>query len=77
VALYQKSLRKDEKVQGSRAGYEDHFSIPVNSMFESGCLSKDPQNPSIDELTMNIDYYMDSNNTMVEYNLNDMFGDLL
>jgi hypothetical protein len=77
VALYQKSLRKDKRVQGSGAGYETHFSIPTNSMLEAGCSSKDPHNPSTDEPTLNVDDYMDSDNTMVEYNSNDMFSDLL
>jgi hypothetical protein len=77
VALYQKSLEKDKRVQGSGAGYEAHFSILTNSMFEVGCLSKGPQNPSTDEPALNVDDYMDSDNTMVEYNLNDMFDDLL
>jgi hypothetical protein len=77
VALYQKSLGKDKKAQGSGSGYEAHFFIPTNSMFEVGCLSKDPQNPSTDEPTLAIDDYMDSDNTMVEYLSNDMFGDLL
>jgi hypothetical protein len=77
VALYQKSLGKDKKVQGSGVGYEAHFTTPTNSMFETGCLSKDLQNPSTDEPTLNVDDYMDSNNTMVEYNLNEMFSDLL
>jgi hypothetical protein len=35
MALYQKSLGKDKKVQGSRSGYEAHFSIPTNSKFEA------------------------------------------
>jgi hypothetical protein len=75
--LYQKSLGKDKKAQGSESGYEAHFSIPTNSAFEAGCSSKDPQNPSTDEPTFTIDEYIDSNNTIVEYNSNDMFGDLL
>jgi hypothetical protein len=33
VALYQKSLGKDKKAQGSGSGYEAHFSILTNSMF--------------------------------------------
>jgi hypothetical protein len=57
--------------------YEAHFSIPTNSTFEAGCSSKDPQNPSIDEPTLIVDNYMDPDNTMVEYNSDDMFGDLL
>jgi hypothetical protein len=77
VALHQKSLRKDKRVQGSRAGYEAQFSIPTNSTFEAGCSSKDPQNPSTDEPMLNVDDYMDSDNTMVEYNSNNMFDDLL
>jgi hypothetical protein len=54
-----------------------HFSIPTNSMFEASCSSKDPQNSSNNEPILNVDEYMDSDNTMVEYNSNDMFGDLL
>jgi hypothetical protein len=77
VALYQKSLEKDKKAQGSWSRYEAHFSILTNSMFEVGCSSKDPHNPSTDEPTLIVDDYMDSDNTMVEYNSNDMFGDLL
>jgi hypothetical protein len=77
VALSQKSIGKDKKAQGLGFGYEAHFSIPTNSMFEASCSSKDPQNSSIDEPTLTVDDYMDSNNTMVEYASNDMFGDLL
>jgi hypothetical protein len=77
VALYQKSLVKDKKAQGSGAGYEAHFTILTNSMFEASCSSKDPQNPRTNELTLNVDDYMNSDNTMVEYNSNDMFSDLL
>jgi hypothetical protein len=42
VALYQKSLGKDKKAQSLRSGYEAHFSIPTNSMFEADCSSKYP-----------------------------------
>jgi hypothetical protein len=72
-----KFLRKGQKAQGLGPRYEAHFSISTNSMFEVGCLSKDPQNPSTDEPTLTVDEYMDSDNTMVEYILNDMFIDLL
>jgi hypothetical protein len=77
VALYQISLEKDKKVQGSRARYEPHFSIPMNLTFEADCSRKDPQNPSTDEPTLNVDDYMDSDNTMMEYNSNNMFDDHL
>jgi hypothetical protein len=49
----------------------------MNLTFETGCSSKDPQNSSTDEMMLNVDDCMDSDNTMAEYNLNDMFGDLL
>jgi hypothetical protein len=77
VALYQKFLGKDKKAQGSGYEYEAHFSISTDSKFEDGCLRKDPQNPSINEPTLTVDDYMHSNNTMVKYASNDMFGDLL
>jgi hypothetical protein len=76
VALYQKSIGKDKKVQGSGSGYEAHFCVPTNSTFEAGCSSKDLQNPSNNEPTLTVDDYIDSDNTTVEYNLNDMFSDL-
>jgi hypothetical protein len=65
VALYQKFLGKDKKTQGSGSGYDAHFSIPTDSKFEAGCLSKDSQNPSTIETTLIVDDYMDSDNTMV------------
>jgi hypothetical protein len=77
VALYQKSLGKDKKAQGSGSGYEAHFSISTNLMFKAGCSSKDPQNLSTDKLTLTIEDYMDSDITMVEYASNDMLDDLL
>jgi hypothetical protein len=77
VALYQKSLGKDKKAQGSRSGYEAHFSNLTNSMFEAGFSNKDPQNPRTDEPTLIVDDYIDSDNTVVEYAMNDMFSDLL
>jgi hypothetical protein len=77
VALYHKCLGKDKKAQGSASAYEAHFSILTNSMFEAGYSSKDPHNPSTDEPTLTIDDYMDSDNTMVKYASNDIFGDLL
>jgi hypothetical protein len=75
--LYQKSLEKDKKAQGSGSRYEAHFCIPADSKFEVGCSSKDPKNPSTDEATLTVDDYIDLGNTMVEYALNDMFGDLI
>jgi hypothetical protein len=77
VTLYQKSLGKDKKAQGSGSGYKAHFSIPTNLKFEAGCSSKDPLNPSTDGAILIVDDYMDLDNTIVEYNSNDMFGDLL
>jgi hypothetical protein len=77
MALYQKSLGKDKKVQGLGSEYEAHFSIPTNSIFEVGCSSKDPHNPSTNEPTLSVDDYIDLDNTIVKYNSNDMFSDLL
>jgi hypothetical protein len=77
MALYQKSLGNDKRAQGSRSRYEAHFSILTNSTFEADCSSKDPHNLSNDEPTLPVDYYMDLDNIMMEYNSNDMFIDLL
>jgi hypothetical protein len=43
VALYQKSLGKDNRFQCSGVGYEAHFFILTNSTFEASCSSKDPR----------------------------------
>jgi hypothetical protein len=75
VALYQKSLGKEKKAQGS--GYEAHFTILNNLKFEDDGLSKGPQEPSTNEPTLTIDDNMDSDNSMVEFASNDMFGGLL
>jgi hypothetical protein len=77
VVSYQKSLEKDKKAQGSGSGYEAHFTIPTNSKFEAGCLSKGSKEPSTNEPTLTTDDYMNTNSTMVEYASYDMFGDLL
>jgi hypothetical protein len=75
VVSYQKSLRKDKKVQGS--GYEAHFTILSDSKYDVGCSRKDPQGPSTDEPTLIIDDYMDTGNAMIEYASNDVFDDLI
>jgi hypothetical protein len=77
VALYQKSLGKDKKAQRSGSRYKAHFFIPTDSKCEVGCSSKGPQGLSTNEPTLTVDDYMDSDNTMVEYTSNDMFGDPL
>jgi hypothetical protein len=77
VALYQKSLGKDKKAQGSESGYEAHFTILTDSKFEASCSSKGPHEPSINEPTLTIDDYMHMDNTIVKYASNNMFGDLL
>jgi hypothetical protein len=77
VVLYQKSLGKYKKAQGSWFGCEAHFTIPTDSKFETGYLSKGAQEPSTNEPTLTTEDYMDTNNIMVEYASNDMFGYLL
>jgi hypothetical protein len=77
VVLYQKSLGKDKKAQWSGFGYEAHFTIPIDSKFKIGCLSKGAQEQSTNEPTLTTEDYMDTNNIMVEYASNDMFGYLL
>jgi hypothetical protein len=62
------------KVQG--LGYEVHFSIPIDSKFEAGCSSKGPQNSSTNDMTLTVNDYMNSDNTMIEYALISIFGDL-
>jgi hypothetical protein len=75
VVLYQKSLGKEQKVQGS--GYEAHFTISSDSKYDASCLSKDPIEPSTNGPTLTIDDYMDTGNAIVEFASNDVFDDLI
>ena len=75
VALYQQSLGKGKKAVGSE--YEAHFTIPSETKIEAGCSSKGPQEPSTNEPPLTTDDYMDTENTLVEFASNDVFGDLI
>jgi hypothetical protein len=67
VNLYQKSLKEAEKVKES---YEDHLNAASDEATTSGKCLDEAAKPS--PLT---DDYIDEENMLVEYNLDDMFGD--
>jgi hypothetical protein len=68
VELYQKSLKK---FKNSKRSYESHFNDMTKEATISGTI---PSNPEMPKLTDNDD--MDMENTIIEYNPNDVFGDL-
>jgi hypothetical protein len=67
VDLYQKSLKEIGKAKWS-------YDAPFNATSdEATTSSKHPDEAAKPSLT--IKYYIDGENMIVEYNLNDMFGD--
>ena len=68
VELYQKSLKESNNAKGL---YEAHFNDETKDATTSGTI---PSHPKMTKLTDNDD--MDMENTIVEYNSNDEFGDL-
>jgi hypothetical protein len=67
VDLYQKFLKEAEKVKGL---YEAYFNTAFD---EATTLGK-----RLDEATkasLMVEYYIDGENMIVEYNSNDVFGD--
>jgi hypothetical protein len=68
VELYQKSLKESNN---NKRLYETHFNDVTKEATTSGTI---PSHPKMTKLTDNDD--MDIENTIVEYNSNDVFGDL-
>jgi hypothetical protein len=68
VELYQKSLNA---VNGSKRSYEAHFNYVSKGATTSGTKVEDPEIPRMTDKEN-----MDLENTIVEYNPNDVFGDL-
>jgi hypothetical protein len=68
VELYQKSLKK---FNNNKRSYEAHFN---NMTKEATTLGTIPSNPEMPKLTDTDD--MDMENTIMEYNFNDVFGGL-
>jgi hypothetical protein len=67
VDLYQKSLGEVGKAKGS---YEAHFNATSD---KATTLGKRPDEAAKPSLT--VEDYIDKDNMIIEYNLNDMFGD--
>jgi hypothetical protein len=68
VELYKKSLKESNN---NKRSYEVHFNDMNKVATTSGTIHS---NPEMHKLTDNDD--MDMKNTIVEYNLNNVFGDL-
>jgi hypothetical protein len=68
VELYQKSLKQ---ANGAKRSYEAHFNDVSKEATTLGTKEEDPKIP---KMTDKED--IDMENTIVEYNLNDAFGDL-
>lgn len=68
VELYQKSLKDAGKATGS---YETHFNAEAKGATTSENTFSEAAMPKL-----TVDDYMDTENTIVEYNSNDVFGDL-
>jgi hypothetical protein len=68
VELYQKSLKESNN---NKRSYEAHFNDMTKEATTSGTM---PTNPKMPKLMDNDD--MDMENMIMEYNSNDVFGDL-
>jgi hypothetical protein len=68
VELYQRSLKVSNN---NKISYEAHFNDVTKGATTSGTI---PSNSKMPKLMDNND--MDMENTIMEYNSNDMFGDL-
>jgi hypothetical protein len=68
VGLYQRSLKESNN---AKRLYEAHFNDVTK---ETTTLGTIPSNPEMPKLTKNYD--IDMENTIMEYNSNDVFGDL-
>jgi hypothetical protein len=68
VELFQRSLKESNN---AKISYEAHFSDETKEATTSGTISSSPK---ISKMTDNDD--MDMENTIVEYNSNDVFGEL-
>jgi hypothetical protein len=66
--LYQKFLKDAEKTKRS---YESYFNDKYNEATTSRKISEEAEIPNLTIID-----YMDMENTIVEYNLNDVFGTL-
>jgi hypothetical protein len=68
IDLYQKSLKEAGKAKES---YEAHFNVASDEATTSGMHPDEAAKPSL-----MIEDYIDRENMIIEYNSNDMFGDL-
>jgi hypothetical protein len=66
--LYQKSLKGTGKANGS---FEAHFNAESNEATTLGKIFDEAEKPSL-----TVEDYIDEEHTIIEYNLNDLFGDL-
>jgi hypothetical protein len=66
VDLYQKSLKEGEKSKGS---YEAHFNAASDEATTSGKCPDEATKSSL-----KVEDYINGENMIVEYNLNDVFG---
>jgi hypothetical protein len=66
--LYQKSLKEVRKAKGS---FEAHFNAASDEATTSGKIPDEAEKSSL-----MIKDYIDGENMIIEYNRNDMFGDL-
>jgi hypothetical protein len=68
VELYQRSLKESNNAKRS---YENHFNDETKEATTSGIIHSNPEMPKLTDIEN-----MDMENTIVEYNSNDVFGDL-
>ena len=73
IDLYQKSLGKG-KTEGS--GYEAHFNFQPEKKDEVGCSQQVPMEPNSNGPPLTTYDYTNTENMIIQFASNDMFGDL-
>ena len=72
IDLYQNSLKN----KAETSGYEAHFNQQPDVQDKAGCSCEVSVEPSNNEPPLTVDDYMDTENTIVEFASDDLFGDL-
>jgi hypothetical protein len=70
VALYQKSLKDAKQIKDKAARYEAHFNLSPAVIREVGCSDNN------DNLDLMKEKLPSSDDMLMEFTSNDMFGDL-
>jgi hypothetical protein len=76
VALYQKSLKEAKQSNVKVTRYEPNFNFAPNTTKEVGCSRMAPMEPNDNHDLVN-EKHPSTDDMLIEFSLNDMFGDFI